>query len=77
MEVNVRRTTVYLNSDLYKALRMKAAGTEHSVSKLVNEAIRFSLKEDAVDMAAFEKRGGEPLLAFEDVLKKLKKDGKL
>lgn len=77
MEKQIKKYTVYLDSDLHRALRVKAAETEYSVSELVNEAVENALKEDAIDLEAFEKRKKEPLLAFEDVLKKLKKDGKI
>lgn len=77
MEKQVKKYTVYLDSDLHRALRVKAAQTEYSVSELVNEAVKNALKEDSIDLEAFEKRAKEPVLAFEDVLKKLKKDGKI
>lgn len=77
MEKQIKKYTVYLDSDLHRALRVKAAETEYSVSELVNEAVENALKEDAIDLDAFEKRKKEPLLAFENVLKKLKKDGKI
>jgi plasmid stability protein len=77
MKTNVKRTTVYLDPQLHHALRIKAAETEHSVSELVEEAVRISLAEDSVDLAAFDERKGEPSIAFEDVLKKLKKNGKI
>ncbi len=72
-----KRATIYLNSELHRALRIKAAETENSISELVNEAVRNSLLEDSIDLEAFEKRKNEPLLAFEDVLKMLKKNGKI
>jgi hypothetical protein len=74
---DVKRATVYFDSSLHKALRVKAAQTEHSVSDLVNVAVRRSLAEDADDLAAFDERAKEPNLAFEDVLKDLKRRGKL
>jgi len=77
MKPNTKRTTIYLDSDLHLALRIKAAETEHSMSDLVQEAIKLSLAEDSIDLAAFEERKKEPSLAFEDVLKKLRKDGKI
>ncbi|MBW7988401.1 MAG: ribbon-helix-helix protein, CopG family [Planctomycetes bacterium] len=77
MKANTKRTTVYLDSDLHRALRIKAAQTEHSMSELVEEAIKFSLAEDSIDLAAFEQRRKEPSLPFEDVLKKLRKNGKI
>ncbi|MFO0983041.1 MAG: CopG family transcriptional regulator [Planctomycetota bacterium] len=72
-----KRTTVYLDPALHKALRMKAVHTERSLSELVNDAIRASLAEDAEDLAAFETRAKEPNLDFEQVLKDLRRRGKL
>lgn len=72
-----KRATVYFDPGLHKALRIKAAETERSLSDLVNAAVRLTLAEDAEDLAAFEERGDEPNLAFEEVLKDLKLRGKL
>ncbi len=77
MKANTKRTTVYLDSDLHHALRIKAAETERSMSELVQEAIKLSLAEDSIDLSAFEQRRKEPSLPFEDVLKKLRKNGKI
>ena len=72
-----KRATVYFDSLLHRALRIKAAETEQSVSEIVNDAVRLSLAEDAEDLAAFEERAREPNLSFEAVLKDLRKRGKL
>jgi len=72
-----RRATVYLDPMLHKALRLKSAETSRSMSNLINEAIKLSLAEDAEDLAAFEERINEPLVAFEDALKELKKHGRI
>jgi hypothetical protein len=77
MDSSNKRVTVYLKPAYHRALKVKAAETEYSVSDLVNSAVRQALREDAADLEAFEKRAGEPLLSFEDVVKGLKKDGKL
>lgn len=77
MKTHTKRTTIYLDSDLHHALRIKAAETENSMSELVSEAVKLSLAEDAADIAAFDERKKEPSLAFDDVLKKLKADGKI
>ncbi len=77
MKANTKRTTIYMDSDLHHALRIKAAETEHSMSELVQEAIKLSLAEDSIDLAAFNDRKKEPSLPFEDVLKKLRKNGKI
>ena len=72
-----RRATVYLDPDLHKALRLKAVETSRSVSELVNDAVREALAEDAEDIAAFEQRVREPLISYEEMIKRLKKDGRI
>jgi len=72
-----RRTTVYLESDLHKALKFKAAETDQSVSELVSRAVRRSLREDTEDLAVFKQREKEPNLVFETVLKDLRRRGRL
>lgn len=63
-----KRATIYMDPLLHKALRLKSAETSRSISDLVNEAVKRALAEDADDLAAFEERANEPLIAFEDVL---------
>ncbi|UCC81600.1 MAG: CopG family transcriptional regulator [Gemmatimonadota bacterium] len=77
MKSKSRRVTVYFEPAVHRALRLKAAETDRSVSDLVNDAVRFALGEDAEDLAAFEERAGEPSLSFEDVLKDMKRRGQL
>jgi len=77
VEKQTKRATVYLEPALHRALRVKAAETDRSISELVNEAVRTAMAEDQVDLAAFEERADEPLMAFEKVLKGLKRDGKI
>jgi plasmid stability protein len=77
MATAVRRATVYLDPALHKALRLKAAETSRSVSDLVNAAVREALAEDAEDIAAFEERDGESLISYDEMVKKLKRDGRI
>jgi metal-responsive CopG/Arc/MetJ family transcriptional regulator len=77
MTIQVKRVTIYLDPDLHKALRLKAIETSRSVSELVNEAIREALAEDAEDITAFEERVGEPLISYDEMVKRLKKDGRI
>jgi Arc/MetJ-type ribon-helix-helix transcriptional regulator len=72
-----KRTTVYLDPDLHKALRLKAIDSDKSVSEIINEAIRLALAEDAEDLLAFEERKDEPDISFEELVKRLKKDGRI
>jgi len=71
------RSTIYFEPDLHRALRLKAAHTQMSLSHLVNEAVRQSLQEDQDDLTAFEERVNEPLISYEELLKDLKKNGKI
>ena len=77
MKTAVKRSTVYFDSQIHRGLRLKAAEMDRSISDLVNDAVKVSLAEDAEDLAAFRERAREPNLAFEDVLKDLRKRGKL
>jgi hypothetical protein len=77
MATQVRRATVYLEPDLHKALRLKAVETSASVSALVNTAVREALAEDAEDLEAFAGRRDEPLIGYEQMVKRLKNNGRL
>ena len=72
-----KRATIYFEPDLHQALRLKAAHTHRSVSELVNDALRQSLREDQEDLQAIEDRIAEPKMSYEALLKDLKAHGKL
>ena len=72
-----KRATVYFDESLHKALRLKAAETDQSISDLVNSAVRNALREDADDLAAFRDRAKEPTVAFEDLVRDLQRRGQL
>ena len=72
-----KRATIYLDAPLHRALRLKAAETDASISDLVNAAVRKSLAEDEDDLAAFRDRVKEPRVSYEAVVRDLKKRGKL
>ncbi len=72
-----KRSTIYLDPDLHQALRIKALETSRSMSKIINEAVRETLAEDADDLAVFEERADEPLISYEQMVKRLKKDGRI
>ena len=72
-----KRTTIYFEPEIHKALRLKSAVSERSISEMVNDAVRTSLAEDAEDLAAFDDRAGEQTIDFEDFVKKMRRSGKL
>lgn len=77
MSTSPKRATIYLDPQLHKALRMKSAAAGCSISEMVEDAVRESLREDQDDLAAFEARAGQATLSYEQLLKKLKADGTL
>ncbi|MBW1768469.1 MAG: CopG family transcriptional regulator [Deltaproteobacteria bacterium] len=77
MAVLSKRSTIYLDPTLHQALRIKALETSRSMSEIINEAVKEALAEDAEDLAAFEERENEPLISYERMVKRLKKDGRI
>jgi hypothetical protein len=72
-----KRTTIYLEPDLYRALRLRSAASERSMSEMVNEAVRVALAEDASDLEAAAERRREPALEFGAFVRDLKRRGRL
>ena len=74
MTTQNKRTTIYLDPELHKALRLKAATLSRSVTELINDAVRESLAEDAEDNAAILVREKEPTISYDEMVRRLKKD---
>ena len=72
-----KRATVYFDADIHRALRLRAAASDQSISDMVNQAVKLALAEDAEDLAAFGERKREPNLDFEQFVKALRRRGKL
>ena len=77
MNETARRSTVYFEPELHRALRVKAAHSQRTVSEIVNEAVRFALREDEEDLAAIKSRSRESTMTYEQLLKDLKSHGKI
>ena len=77
MTASPKRATIYFEPEIHRALRMKSAVNDQSISEVVNEAVRLTLAEDAEDLAAFNSRAKEPTLDFEKVVKALRRRGKI
>lgn len=69
------KATLYLDETVHKALRLKAAETRHSMSDLVNDALKASLLDDLEDIEEMKKRRVEKTIGFEEFLGQLKRDG--
>ena len=70
-----QRSTVYFDPALHKALRLKAAEENRSISEIVNEAIALLTSEDAEDIDAVDTRTGEPGVSYAEFVQSLKSDG--
>ncbi len=77
MATPAKRATVYFDPIIHKALKLKSIETSKSISELVNTAVKDALSEDADDISAFEERANEPLISFSEMVKRLKKDGRI
>lgn len=73
----MKRATIYLDSELHKALKLRAVEQDSSISDIVNASVRETLREDAIDLEALEKRRKEPGRSFDTFVKSLKKRGLL
>lgn len=75
--METKRATIYFDPDIHRALRLKAATVDRSISDLVNEAVGLALREDADDLAAYRERRDDDLLSFEDLVTDLKSRGRI
>lgn len=77
MGTAAKRATIYFDPILHKALKLKAFETSRSISNLVNTAVKEALAEDAEDLASFDERANESLISYDEMVKRLKKDGQI
>jgi len=77
METSAKRATVYFDPVIHKALKLKSIETSKSISELVNTAVKEALAKDAEDITVFEERANEPLISYSEMVKRLKKDGRI
>jgi hypothetical protein len=62
---------IFLDEELHRALRLKAATTSKTISELVNDAVRYSISQDDADLSAYRKRINEPAVSYEEFVKEL------
>ncbi len=77
MKTTAKRATIYLDEELHRALRLKAATTSKTISELVNDAVRYAMTEDEADLTAYRERVNEPSVSYEEFVKDLKTRGRL
>lgn len=72
-----KRATVYFEADVHRALRLRAAASDRSISDMVNDAVKVVLAEDAEDLAAFSDRNSDKSLSFDTFVQGLKRRGRI
>ena len=73
------KATLYLNSDMYKTLKLRAVESGQTISGLMNEAMQAQLSEDLGDINSIRSRLAkkEKPISYEVALQELKNDGLL
>jgi len=71
-----KQVTIYLDENIHRALKLKAAGSNRSISDVVSEAVCTQLADDH-NLLAFEAQEYEPVISYEDLLNELKSEGKI
>jgi hypothetical protein len=71
------KATLYLDSKMYKALKMRAVETGQSISGLMNDALQAQLAEDLDDITTIRSRLAkkEAPMSYESALQELKTSG--
>jgi hypothetical protein len=72
-----RRATIYFDAQVHRALRLRAAACNRSISDMVNEAVSLSLAEDADDLSDVDQRQSEPSGSFDAFVADLRRSGRI
>jgi plasmid stability protein len=72
-----KRATIYLEPEVHKALRLRAAASDQSISTMVNDAVKAALAEDVEDLESFSGRKAEKAVSFESFVRGMKRRGRL
>lgn len=71
------RTTITFNDTVFRALKMRSVEADESVSKLVEDAVKYQILEDIEDIEDANAREKEPVYSFDDLVTKFKAEGLL
>ena len=71
------RTTITINDTLFRALKMRAVEADKSVSKLVEDAVKYQILEDLEDIEDAKDRENELKYSFDSLVARFKAEGLL
>jgi plasmid stability protein len=66
-----------LEPEVHKALRLRAAANDRSISDMVNDAVKAALAEDAEDLESIDRRKSEKSISFESFVRDMKRRGRI
>ena len=69
--------TIYFEAVVHRALRLRAAACNRSISDMVNEAVRMTLAEDADDLRDVDHRQNEKSIGFVQFASNLINSGRM
>jgi plasmid stability protein len=72
-----KRATIYFDADVHRALRLRAAACNRSISDMVNEAVRMTLAEDADDLRDADQRQAEQSSSYDEFVATLRDSGRI
>lgn len=71
------RTTITINDKVFRALKLQAAQSNESISRLVEDAVKYQVLEDLEDLEDAIERENEPVHSFDDLIAEFKAEGLL
>ena len=77
MKTKKKASTIYLQLETHRALKLQSALRELSMSDLAEEIIQESLEETMEDIKTVKARKKEPSISFSDFVQTLKNNGKV
>lgn len=69
------RTTINLNDKLYRALKLRAASSDETMSSVVEDALAHQMLEDLDDIEEAQRREHESTYSFDELVAEFKKEG--
>ncbi len=72
-----RRSTVYFDPAVHRALRLYSAARDRNLSEVVNEIVHRALQEDLADLEVSRTRRKEPRSSLKSVVRGMRRRGQL
>lgn len=69
---DIKKATLYIDSRIHKALRLRAAETDQSISEVANQLLTEILLEDIEDLGVINERKNGSFETYEQFIKSIK-----